>query len=427
MGQPLSQEAGIDQIGGTVPILSDTQRVQSLGAICRLYQACPICDSSSGTVLGRLKYELFANSPVADDFEVVSCVGCGYVSCNTPSSQQDFDRFYEHYYYSPAYVAHEIPPEENQYFADVVQSISKHLTESRPSVFDIGCGIGGMLRKFRELGYNNLFAIDPSPACVDFLANEGFQAALGSVQDIPFADSEPGVIVLSHIVEHLVDMKQALRSVWERLERGGVVYVEVPDAAAYEEFRPGIPLQYFYLQHVVHFDEHQLDSLFHANGFRKLEGGRRVRDENCFVTPALWGVYERATNAPTSFTPNFDLARTVKGWFGNSTLDPDGSFAALAASGKRVFVWGVGTHVQLMLGMSPLRDCNLIACVDQDPKLHGQTIAGTRIEPLSVLQQATSEDAIVVGSLVHGRKMAEQLRAETGFCGEVLTFSRDWN
>ena len=418
------QVAGTSDADHAMPVIARSNAPRGLGLVRPLRRACPVCHSKSGVALGQLKYALFADSSLADKFEVVCCAGCGYVSCDTPSTQVDFDRFYERYYYSTAYVAHEIPPEEDRYFVDVIETISSFLTDERDTIFDVGCGIGGLLRKCRVLGYQNLFAVDPSPSCVDLLTQAGFQAALGSVLDIPFTNIEPDVLVLSHIVEHLVDMRQSLDRVRQRLDRGGVVYVEVPDAALYEEHCPGLPLQFFYLQHVVHFDEKQLDNLLHANGFRKLRGGRRVRDENCFATPAVWGVYERGTDTSVAVVPDFGLATAIKAWFDTSSLDPDDSFAALAKSGRRVYVWGVGTHVQLMLGMSPLRDCNVICCVDQDPKLQRQTIEGIRIEPPSVLREAADDDTIVVGSLVHRQAMTAQLRSEMRFGGEILTFCR---
>ena len=108
-------------------------------------------------------------------------------------------------------------------------------------------------------------------------------------------------------------------------------------------------------------------------------------------------------------------------WFESRKLDRDGNLAELAANGRRVYVWGIGIHIQMMLGMSPLRDCNLVGCVDQDPQLQGRSIAQWPILPVCTLENATDQDVVVVGSVIHRQQMLHHLRHELKFSGRVVT------
>jgi hypothetical protein len=281
-----------------------------------------------------------------------------------------------------------------------------------------------LLKTCRKLGIHNTYGVDPSLGLIKLLRQRGLEACLGSISQIPYPNVHPGVIILGHILEHLLDVKSALDSLRERIGNEGIVYVEVPDALRYAECtsRENSPLRFFYFQHVIHFDEVHLDNLFFAHGFRKLEGGQRVRLENELVLPARWSIYGAASGGSALITPDFRLARQMKLWFDEGSLDPRGVFADLARRGTRVFLWGIGIHVQLMLGMSPLRDCNIAYCVDQDPKLHQRTLDGRKIVPTEILREAGEGDTVVIGSIIHRQKMQRYLWEEIGFRGNVVWF-----
>ncbi len=370
--------------------------------------------------MGHLRYALFDESPLADEYDVVCCGRCGLVTCDTPDSQQEHDRFYRKYEYSPASLRSAASRLEETYFAEIVELLAPYLSRHEP-LLDIGCGSGKLLTKCRELQFENLFAIDLSEACIDSLRRSCYQAAVGSLSEIPFPDVSPGVLALAHVLEHVVALKEGLRGVRERLRDGGVLYVEVPDTQRLQDFCEGSPLQFFYPQHLVHFDELHLNNLFSTNGFRRLGAGTRIRPEHEIQIPSVWSLFafdDRSSPVPRS---DFGTARKVKSWFEGVGLDASGVFSNLAQTGVPVYVWGVGIHVQMMLGMSPLRDCNIVCCVDQDPKLHQKRIAGHAIESIEILGHAGEEATVVIGSRIHRQAMLTALRDEFRFSGRVVT------
>lgn len=394
---------------------------EQFSQIKRLNHHCPVCQTEDGAVLGCLRYTLFDESPLANTFNVVCCVKCGFVFCDTPSSQDDYDRFYEKSFYSSAYLNREFSADEKKYLVQTLDILSPYLTDKNASIFDIGCGIGVLLETLHTLGYKNLYGIDPSPSCVNLLNTyKGIQAKIGSVSGMPSDGIKADVIILSHIIEHVLDLPLALQSIGSKLSEGGLVYVEVPDAIRYEAFKGISPLRFFYLQHVIHFDQSHLRNLFVSNGYQEAKSGHHLRVEGDLLMPCIWGIFRKDNARSGVIKPDFHLAHQIKTWFGNVLLDNDDILANLASCNTPVYVWGVGIHAQMMLAMSPLRDCNIKCFVDNDERNHGKTIDGERIYPVDVLYNATKRDAVFIGAPTHSQKMYEHLIKQIGFKGKVI-------
>lgn len=385
-----------------------------------LYRKCPVCDSQTGMALGTLAYALFDDAEIASEYDVTCCSSCGFVAINTPSTQEMYDRFYADSFYSPEYLKREISEGEKAYFSETGAILSRHMDKSR-ELYDIGCGVGYLFDEVKRFGFTHLFGIDPSLQCVTYLnGKDGVTAEVGELVNLPFADKPLVNIVLSHIVEHLIEVPEALENLSSRMEDGGRVFVEVPDANRYEEFGCGKPLSFFYFQHSIHFSALHLRNLFARFGFQVIAQGGRNREERGFTMPALWAVFEKREADEGLVVPDFSLAERVAGWFAHSTLDPTGEIAELAQQQTPVWLWGIGIHAQMMLAMSPLRQCNIVGLLDANSALHAKSIQGRRIISSSHLAEVDNDSVVFITALVHGERMIQYLRDEIGFSGRIM-------
>ena len=101
-------------------------------------------------------------------------------------------------------------------------------------ILDVGCAIGGMLAALKDLGYENLLGVDPSPACAEAAAEvHGVEVLTGTLANLPHVDRKFDLIVLSNILEHVRDLKPALRRICDVLAPGGMLFVQVPDASRF--------------------------------------------------------------------------------------------------------------------------------------------------------------------------------------------------
>jgi len=386
-----------------------------------LYRQCPVCDSGTGTSLGTLSYALFDDAEISSEYDVACCSSCGFVAINTPSTQEMYNRFYTDSFYSPEYLRREISEGEKNYFRETGAIISRYMDKSR-ELYDIGCGIGYLFDEVKRFGFASLCGIDPSLHCVAYLnGKDGVVAEVGELVNLPFANKPLVNVVLSHIVEHLIEVPRALENLFTRMEVGGRVFVEVPDANRYEEFGAGKPLSFFYFQHSIHFAAVHLRNLFARFGFRVIGEGVRDREERGFTMPSLWVIFEKREMGAGIVVPEFSLAERIFGWFAHSTLDPTGEIAELAKQRTPVWVWGMGIHAQMMLAMSPLGQCNIVGLLDANSALHEKSIRGRNIMSSIHLADVDKDSVVFITALVHREWMIQYLRDEIGFTGRIMT------
>ncbi|GEM_PF-427164 len=394
---------------------------KQLSEIQRLNHDCPVCQAKEGAILGHLKYVLFDDSPVTDTYNVVCCVQCGFVFCDVPSSQNDYDQLYKQYYYSSAYLSREVSTEEKRYLDQTLNILSPYLKDKNASIFDIGCGTGNLLQRLHPLGYKNLYGVDLSPSCVNLINKyQGIKAEIGSLASVPFNGIKADVIILCHILEHVVELPKAFQGINSKLSEAGMVYVEVPDSMKYGSFQDTSPIRFFYPLHIIHFDENHMLNLFTANGYQQVTSGHHIRVEGELQIPCVWGVFRKDNTKSGVIKPDYHLACQVKTWFGNLSLDKDDILANLASSNVPVYVWGIGIHVQMMLGMSKLGDCNIKCFVDKDERTREKTINGKRIYPLEALANANEREVVVIGAPAYSEEMYRYLIEQVGFKGRVI-------
>jgi len=230
--------------------------------------------------------------------------------------------------------------------------------------------------------------------------------------------SEPGN--LFHVLEHLVDVEAAIKHI--RNDGLGLVCVEVPDTVHFTYCAADKSLSYFYYTHLLHLDSLHLQNLFTSKGFHCTSWEFREYQG----IPSVGAVFVRGVKQ--AYTPDFFLAERVADWFDETSLDPTGEIEALRQSGRPVYVWGIGLHASMYLGMSPLKDCNIRALVDKDPALHGRVMAGHKVQPAAFLTEYGGflcewdigpDDTVFITTVVHQKSMREHL-AEIGFTGQVL-------
>jgi len=279
-------------------------------------------------------------------------------------------------------------------------------------ILDIGCAGGGLLLALAGRGFRDLTGMDPSPACVERVRRHGFscqQRTLSDLRRVPPAEVYD-VVILSHVLEHLVDVSETLLVVRDLLVDGGVCYVEVPDASRYatDAF---VPFYFFDSEHINHFSRSTLQNLAWANAFDVLcDGERDLRVGGGKLYPAAWALFQKRTIARKLATVTSSCA-TLGAYVESSVcaLDQRALFD-LADSHCPVLLWGAGSHAQRMLESSPLVRCNLVGIVDSDPGKQGRALLGHRIRaPETVLEGLAPDVAIVIASVLHGDQIAASI------------------
>ncbi|MBC8160703.1 MAG: glycosyltransferase [Roseiflexaceae bacterium] len=99
-------------------------------------------------------------------------------------------------------------------------------------VLDCGCGMGVYIMMMNRLRDLHIFGVDGDVARLEWAEREGVEARLSSVdiQQLPFADNTFDKVLMSEVLEHIADDRQAMREVFRVLKPGGILALSVPHA-----------------------------------------------------------------------------------------------------------------------------------------------------------------------------------------------------
>ncbi|MBL8025651.1 MAG: methyltransferase domain-containing protein [Fibrobacteres bacterium] len=385
--------------------------------------SCAICGATEATVAGELTFALPASYRLDGNYAVLACNCCGMVISKSSSEQKDYDRFYAGTSYSPAYKTTLPDENEHQYLNETAAIISAHVKKADGIIADIGTGISHLPLYLKQAGMDNVVASDLSMDCINILKSEmKVNTLLGDLATVLEHHGNINFLVMSHIMEHFADLGSIISLIRNKLQPGSRIFVEVPATDEIETVCPEKPLSYLYYTHLNHFDEIHLNSLMTVCGCNRVAGGRRIREEKGIKIPAVWAVFERESKmASEAHASDFRLAVKIAGWFKNSSLDPSSELYELAKSMQSVYVWGMGIHANQMLGMSPLKDCNIKGLLDGNVSAIGSVIGKFTVESSEKLKQLDKDECVVITAPTQKNKMVSFLRESIGFRGRIVT------
>lgn len=241
---------------------------------------CAVCNQSNFHLLGEKdRYGLYCPS--------VICRDCGLIQLNPRMTQDSYDEFYD-IEYRNLYMGFEQPKEtyfDSRYASGkrIFELLSTHYAPlKKPEdifVLDVGCGIGGILKYFKDQGCT-VKGTDLGSEYVKYgKETYGLDLNVSKLKDLKL-DRKPDVIIYSHVFEHLLDLDGELAYIKSILNEGGILYLEVPGLKSPEGFNVGYKgdfLRYLQNAHTYSFTRQTLSNLLLKNGFQFVFGDEFVR------------------------------------------------------------------------------------------------------------------------------------------------------
>jgi len=281
--------------------------------------ACPLC--------GETRFHaLFSQGDLAlgvpGRFHLVRCPGCGLLYQNPRVRADQLARAY------PAeYAAHTRDPELSRTLrhmgaavrwvlskrlgyqhldvADVVWRDKLRGVVSRGRILkvfppwigqgrllDVGCGSGKFLRQMGAVGWD-LTGIEVDAEAAARAREVTPNVYVGDPTQAPFPEGSFDLITAFHVIEHLPDPLGALRNMVRRLAPGGLIIVEVPNAAGWGAHLFG---RYWsgldFPRHLVHFTPTTLSLMVEKAGGRVLSAAHRTKPRY-FIRSLRHGLADR--------------------------------------------------------------------------------------------------------------------------------------
>ncbi|MGH2464496.1 MAG: methyltransferase domain-containing protein, partial [Candidatus Limnocylindrales bacterium] len=316
-------------------------------------------------------------------------------------------------------------PEDQARCESIVDLVDAQVADRGITVLDVGCSTGALLAAFDRRGYVDVEGLDPSPACAVFARRvHGIDVRTGSAADLAGLPGRYGLVILSAVLEHLLDPLQVLRDAWRVVAEGGLLFVEVPDV---EGFAAGAvaPFQEFSVEHINFFSAESLTSMMAEAGFECAVVERRLIPwMSNALAPAIHAVFRRAANVAPWVADDVTEAALLDYIAESERIEAEvrARIKELADRGRPVLVWGVGTHTRHLLQSGALDDLRVAAWVDSDPKYEGAMMRGVPvIGPEAVRER--SETILVSSGTVH-LEIARQIHEDLGITNEVVLLYR---
>jgi 2-polyprenyl-3-methyl-5-hydroxy-6-metoxy-1,4-benzoquinol methylase len=95
-------------------------------------------------------------------------------------------------------------------------------------LLDVGCGSGGLLEKYRGLGWD-VRGIEVSPAACSVARERGLEVHEGTVFDAPYGPGSFDLVVLSHVIEHVLEPVRFLAACGRLLTGDGELVLYTPN------------------------------------------------------------------------------------------------------------------------------------------------------------------------------------------------------
>lgn len=132
----------------------------------------------------------------------------------------------------------------------------KLLTKLLPqvdSVYEIGCGAGGLLTPFAQAG-KRVAGVDLGDEYLAYGRQQGLDLVHGRAGDLLAHRGEAAdLVLLLHVLEHYLDLSSSLDETLSIVKPGGLLLVEVPGLATIATGYHGDILRYLQNAHTYHF------------------------------------------------------------------------------------------------------------------------------------------------------------------------------
>ncbi len=228
-------------------------------------RVCPICNTHNNTAIYTIPLTLLDDIKLNNIINVYKCISCEFYYSDSLNTQEDYDSYYNTFNNYKNYINYSDKDLQCYNF------LNTHLTKYNVNtILDYGSG-NGQLSKLLSSKFNiNEFDI-------------------GMVNNKEQYDC----VILSHVLEHIYDIKTFINKIKLNLNKNGILYVEVPNVEFYDRLTNISPLQEINIEHINFFSKNTLNKLLSSCGFTPLiitDDTFKIKQDNYYVIRAIFKI-----------------------------------------------------------------------------------------------------------------------------------------
>ncbi|MEG0778175.1 MAG: class I SAM-dependent methyltransferase [Oscillospiraceae bacterium] len=379
------------------------------------HRFCEVCGEDEKLhSLKKIKFYLPKTYKIQSEYQVVCCDTCGFCYADTLSTIEDYDDYYSNYnFYSTAIVDTSLNKlSEEKRLEEFVT-----LFDKEDKICDVGFGRAQFLVNLKGRGFKSLYGVDPSTESVRYAAERGISAQEGTVYKLKEVLHEKmNVIILTGVLEHLIQPSLALKNLADCLEYNGHLVVGVPNCGNLKF--DNTPLaNNFNQEHINYFSRISLINMMRMNGFVE----EKIIEDKTYVD--MFAIFKyvarqgQCSNQVDNITKNAiqeyisRQEREIQGY--NQKISP------YMKENKKVLVWGTGAFAMSLISNSELGKCDIRGFVDNNPLKNGTYMYEKEVVLPAFISRFGNVDAIIVCCIKNSENIRMQIK-EIGWAGDVV-------
>jgi 2-polyprenyl-3-methyl-5-hydroxy-6-metoxy-1,4-benzoquinol methylase len=224
-------------------------------------EVCPICGKSTVTTYRSGVTSVYSSKK----YDVRHCNNCQHFFTWPRPSSTELDDIYTNRY---SYDAHALIEKEKTMRANNYAAYISTLPKVS-SALEVGCMHGLLLIELQKLGVK-VAGVELDPDAVKICKDQGLDVTQSSIEDhLKKAGSQHDVIIMSHVIEHIVDPEKQLTELRKRMPEKGRLVLITPNSMANTRKLFGRYWGYWQVPvHINHFNEKSMRQLLKNSGFK---------------------------------------------------------------------------------------------------------------------------------------------------------------
>lgn len=133
---------------------------------------------------------------------------------------------------------------------------------------DLGGCSGGVLDSVRNK--SKCYLVDYDDKYLEYAQKKNISTIKGDIENVINENIKPDLIIMSHVVEHIVDLDNFLQRLKIVMKENSIVYFEFPALDSLKLGRSGNFLNELHIPHIYYFTSYWMKDFLINNGFETL-------------------------------------------------------------------------------------------------------------------------------------------------------------
>lgn len=233
-------------------------------------EACPSCNHPQFD-----NYLICQDYTVTNEsFALVKCTKCELVFTNPRPKDDELGKYYQ----SEEYISH---TDKGNSLINVLYKLVRSYTlsqkrklinsyNSNGTVLDYGCGTGNFLKALQKKG-RLVYGIEPDAKARKIVSDKLTSKIHSSIQEIQ-GDTKFDVVTAWHVIEHVSNLKETLKDIRKKINKGGYFIVAVPNLKSFDSTYYGEHwAAYDVPRHLYHFSQSSFKNLAEKTKFKLVD------------------------------------------------------------------------------------------------------------------------------------------------------------